>query len=250
MTLPFGNPGFMGGRGIIASRYLIAAGGGGGGDNTHVAGAPGGAGGLKEGFSLDLMPGAYSVLIGAGGTQKAKGGFSRLTGPLGIVLEVIGGGAGRQGGAGSDADMNGGSGAGGPSGGLYPGGSGIPGQGYDGGESTPAGSIRVGGGGGADGPGGDGNGLPGPGRVSNITGANKTYSRGGGLSGITPGPTDYGWGAMGRPGSPTTSPGHSGIQGVFHLWYPGLPLAVGGTISTVNNGTLHTFLSNGPLVVW
>lgn len=250
MTLPFGNPGFMGGRGIIASRYLMAAGGGGGGDNTSLAGAPGGAGGLLEGLGLDLPPGTYSVLIGLGGGQYERGGSSRLSGPLGIVLDAIGGGAGRQGGAGGSPAMSGGSGAGAPSGGSFPGGPGTPGQGYDGGSSITTGSIRVGGGGGADGPGGNGTGAPGPGRVSNITGVNKTYSRGGGLGGSSPTPTDYGWGAMGQPGNVVVSPGNTGIQGVFHLWYPGLPLAVGGTISTINSGTLHTFLTNGPLVVW
>ena len=250
MTLPFGNPGFMGTRGIIASRYLIAAGGGGGGGNTALVGAPGGAGGLKDGVGLDLASGTYSVIIGLGGNSSTKGGPSRLTGPSGLILEVLGGGAGMQGGAGPSPDMNGGSGAGAPSGGTYLGGTGVPGQGYDGGGSITPASPRVGGGGGADGPGGAGNGNPGPGRVNNITGVNKTYSRGGGFGGGTPGPTDYGFGAMARPGDTVLHPGFSGIQGVFHLWYPGLPLAVGGTISTVNNGTLHTFLSNGPLVVW
>lgn len=256
MTLPFGNPGYFA-SGIRAARYLIAAGGGGGGDNTALMGSPGGAGGVKTAL-IDIQPGSYPVVIGAGGAgagaglnNAQKGGDSSL----GSLLSVFGGGSGRQGGSGAPyVGMDGGSGAGAPNGGVYAGGLGTPGQGYNGGASAPTGgSTRgAGGGGGAGGPGLDGTsgapGAGGPGLVSNITGSNEIYGIGASVGTPPPGYGHGGGGAIGNPSS--TQPGNAGRPGILILWYPGAVRSSGGVITPLNGGVLQVFTANGTLTVF
>jgi hypothetical protein len=169
---------------VLSVEYLIVAGGGGAGGVSHDGG--GGAGGMLTGVTTLEADNTYFVAIGAGGPGSANGGSSRFAN-----ITAVGGGRGDIGNNASATAGNGGSGGGA---GLYAvdsgnQGTGIPGQGFAGGAAgmyTTSGTVRGGGGGGADAPGIAGNadvsirGFGGSGRLSTITGTSTYYAGGGG----------------------------------------------------------------------
>jgi hypothetical protein len=248
----------VGGSGIliIKQKYgydadiLLAAGGGGGGRNGTggYSGGGGGAGGLvyTTGNQFNILPGeTYTATIGAGGTCAVNGANSTLV-HSNYTITAIGGGAGGAGNANGSAGGSGG-GAGQEAGGSYFGGettqvstSGY-GQGNIGGSQS---GYYVGGsGGGASAPGTQ-NGLGGAG----ITWLNSiTYSTGGGSgTAATPGTANTGNGATGGPsGSPNSLTGGTGGSGIFIIRYAGPQRGSGGTITSVDGYTYHTFTSSG-----
>jgi hypothetical protein len=108
---------------------------------------------------------------------------------------------------------------------------------------------------------GDGTGASGSGRTgvsSSITGSAIEY----GTGGISPPSPPYGnngaavtanrghGGNGGEDGDPDEGGnGSAGASGVVHVWYGGAARGTGGTISSVNGGTLHTFNTSGTLVI-
>jgi hypothetical protein len=168
----------------LSVEYLVVAGGGGAGGVSHDGG--GGAGGMLTGVTTLDAGENYFVAIGAGGPGSANGGSSKFAN-----ITAVGGGRGDIGNNASATAGNGGSGGGA---GLYAvdsgnQGTGIPGQGFAGGAAgmyTTGGTVRGGGGGGADAPGIAGNadvsirGFGGSGRLSDITGTSTYYAGGGG----------------------------------------------------------------------
>ena len=206
-----------------AVAYMVVAGGGGGGTSpSSNSGAPGGAGGFREGTTAPIVPytasplvaaagitvscspGSYSITVGAGGagspcTVGSVGGNSIFS-----TITSAGGGRGASGfnpGTASSTGGDGGSGAGGGGGSTFPnnqGGSGntppvSPSQGNDGGNSRPspgpAHDSSSGGGGGAGGagqpsPNGTNAGDGGAHVNSSISGVDTEYAGGSGGSGI------------------------------------------------------------------
>ncbi len=180
---------------------LVVGGGGAGGWRGATGG--GGAGGVIITNALHLMPGAYTVTVGAGGvaseTDKDEGRCGSDSLFAGLVAKGGGAGSnnyteGRDGGSGG-----GGGGHGNPNTVNFVGGKGTAGQGHDGGANKAAGvylsniaATRGGGGGGAGGPGslgmivnedgtsvtwcGDG----GDGVMCDFSGSEKWYGGGGG----------------------------------------------------------------------
>ena len=242
--------------------YLVVAGGGGGGSagnpGYYETGAGGGAGGFRTG-SLPVIPGSYSVTIGAGGaggaspvnTSKGNPGadsiFSTITstggggGGGGYAPSPSGGGGGLPGGsgggrAGQSPPASAGTGNSPPT---------SPPQGNPGGTSGIGGNENngAGGGGGAGGagspnPGTTTGGNGGPGASSSISGASITYAGGGGGSGGTPGSggpggggpgvhngtgisggVGSGGGGGGNSGTPA-APGGQGGSGIVIIAYP------------------------------
>lgn len=191
----------------LSVEYLIVAGGGGSGGVVHDGG--GGAGGMITGVTTLGAGENYFVAIGGGGSGSTNGGSSTFAG-----INATGGGRGDISFNANAAAGNGGSGGGA---GLYAvdsgnQGTGISGQGFDGGGAgmyANSGSVRGGGGGGADAPGVAGNadvsirGFGGAGRLSNITGVDIYYAGGGGgasWSGSTAGVALGGIGGGGNGG--------------------------------------------------
>ena len=99
---------------VNPSRFLIVAGGGSGGRHANGAGGGGGAGAAYEIDAVYMIPGAYSVVVGAGGAGNTgngnNGGNSSFYG-----YTALGGGAGGfpvTDKSGSDGGSGGGGGAG------------------------------------------------------------------------------------------------------------------------------------------
>jgi hypothetical protein len=175
--------------------YLIVAGGGAGG-YTHGGG--GGGGGVLTGTLLNLLPGSYTITVGAGGAFVIAGTGGNGSNSTALGLTAIGGGGGGRGygpngsgQAGTNGSSGGSGGGGGP---FHVGGAGTAGppiQGYVGGNGINDGSQagHGGGGGGAGGVGGDGlisgaidqgiSGKGGIGLVSLISGSSSQYAGGG-----------------------------------------------------------------------
>ncbi len=167
---------------------VLAVGGGGGGGkyaDDWSGAAGGGAGGVVHYSNLQVAPGTYQIVIGAGGAVNANGSATK-----GLGITAFGGGAGAGG------SWNGGSGKTGASGGggsctsandnTRVGGTARYGDwanmGNNGGSSSSL--YGVGGGGGASAPGADGTsdgypGAGGDGYLCSITGT-ETYYGGGG----------------------------------------------------------------------
>lgn len=259
--------------------YLSVAAGGGGG-SRHSGG--GGAGGLLTGSFSVSKYGSYVITIGAGGVGATGvivptiGGNTtiRLNSSC-VIPDTIGGGYG----AGTTSAEGGSGGSGGGSNFCTtPVGSGIPGQGYPGGiGNNGAPTYSGGGGGGAGGAGtagsNSGNRDAGPGGVglqSNICGILTYYAGGGGggtqldfssvagtggsggggpgskgATTATNGTTNTGGGGGGA-GHHTSSngTGGSGGSGIFILRYLGSQRGSGGTITSSNGYTIHTFTSS------
>ena len=183
----------------VSAIDLLVVGGGGGGSGRHAGG--GGAGGFIEGTASSLS-GAYTIVVGAGGsgspllntntstssTTSQKGGNSSINGNNVSVTSVGGGAGAGRGQPALAADRNGGSGGGSDCGsaGTCPKGTGTAGQGSDGGQGVGGEGLTWsgGGGGGAGAAGGaattgvGGNG--GAGKSSSISGVPVTYAGGGG----------------------------------------------------------------------
>jgi hypothetical protein len=257
--------------GPISVEYLIVAGGGGG------ANGGAGAGGLLTGFTT-ATPQPYTITVGAGGAgapsfqpsrpEAGDGGNSVAFG----LTAIGGGGGGRVGNVGRNGGSGGGGGA--DSGTLRLGGTGVAGQGNAGGlNSTDRGSpYPTGGGGGASAAGAPGTGtsVPGSGGIgilSSISGVATFYAGGGGGSlysgsvgaaggdggggsgGTTglgqPGVQNTGGGAGGTRGDITGGPGPIGGSGIVVIRYAGAQKATGGTVTSVNGDTVHTFTASG-----
>jgi hypothetical protein len=240
---------------------LVIGGGGAGGGNSGMNGG-GGAGGFVL-SQLSLTAGTYSVFVGAGGSN-ANGQTSSLA-----TIIAYGGGNG-----GSYTNITGSSGASGGGGG---GGSSLAGglaiygtQGNNGG--TGGAGFGAGGGGGAGAPGEVGltvastAGRGGVGLGSTISGITTYYAGGGGGGGYTLGITAPASGGLGGGGNGTTSTGQSGApntggggggsnylagtyssggSGIVIIRYPGPQIATGGTITTFQGDTIHTFTATG-----
>jgi hypothetical protein len=237
---------------------LVVAGGGAGGQD--FAGG-GGGGGVIYNSNFAVTPGsAITVTVGGGGVRPVGGGGqgsgTTAQGGNSIFgsLTAIGGGGGAGSASGNNAG-NGGSGGGAGSGRTA--GTGTSGQGFAG-ASTASG---VGGGGGGAGGVGFSNGEGGPGLGFNISGTFRYHGGGGGgadnnnaaiSGGIGGGGTNGGFQAASNNGVVNTGGGGSayygpwggagnGGSGIVIVRYPGPQKAIGGTITSNNGYTIHTF---------
>ena len=248
---------------------LVIGGGGAGGGNSGMNGG-GGAGGFVL-SQLSLTAGTYSVFVGAGGSN-ANGQTSSLA----TIISYGGGNGGSY--AGVQAGANGASGGGsgpGTSPGSVAGGSAIYGnQGNAGGSSDLYNNSGGGGGGGAGAAGQTGAstnsaGKGGDGVGSTLSGVLTYYAGGGGggaYSGtaVTAASGGLGGGGngtkayvqTGQSGAPNTGGGgggsdyvagtySSGGSGIIIIRYPGPQIATGGTVTSFQGDTIHTFTATG-----
>ena len=266
----------------LVGLFLVVAGGGGGADaiDSGTVGGGGGAGGLLE-ATYPLYPGAYSIVVGAGGSRGTSptAGANSTVSILGLT--AIGGGHGvfnNSGGA------NGGSGGGGSKstagvGGT--GGSGTSGQGYAGGAAYSTNASGGGGGAGAVGSSGSAGDIAGGGGIgysSSVTGTATYYAGGGGGAGIGylgVGGNGGGGNGAGNNGSGyqysvagTDGLGGGGGGGFAGAWVQGAnggsgvviirytsptQKATGGAVTSYTSGGatlwVHTFTSSGTLTV-
>lgn len=264
----------------FAADYLVVGGGGAGGAGPvpytgqfEFGGGGGGAGGYLSGSLSLLIGSSYTISVGAGGTrvlggtQSNNGGSSSLSGPN-ISITASGGGGGGATGFSWFSGANGASG-GGNGGNMWTNasgttmqngeprptttGQGITGQGNNGGfenSSSPGGASGGGGGGGANTVGGNagfsgGGGAGGSGKQW-LNG--NYYAGGGGGSGSGTGGIGGG-GADGTAGTPNTGGGggsnRAGGSGVVIIRYAGSQRFSGGTITSANGFTYHTFTTVG-----
>jgi hypothetical protein len=252
----FGNgvaaiPGTGGGGGgsgilIIKQKYgydadilLVGGGGGGGSGNSGWSGAGGGAGGMvyTTGNQFNVLSGeTYTVTVGGAGSNSTLVHAN-------YTLTAAAGGAG-----GNGASGGGSGGSGGGTGGYdnsAAGGSSIQvstygyGQGNNGGARNGGYSGSGGGAGGPGAPGGLGIAAAagGPG-IAWLNGV--TYCQGGHHDGGSAAPANSGNG--GRHASGT---GYAGGSGIFIIRYAGPQRGSGGTITSVDGYTYHTFTSSG-----
>ena len=251
--------------------YLVVAGGGGGG---LCYGGGGGGGGFLTGFTqATIATGSYSIVVGAGGTNRSNssgnGGQGNNSSAFGQT--AIGGGYG--GGLCGQVGGSGGSGGGGSSTGsaTRSGGSGTSGQGFAGGTSSINLNTNWGGGGG--GAGGAASLYEGgPGKISNITGT-PTYYAGGGrgsksgstapggiggggsggialAAGVADATANTGGGGGGSIISGGVGTSGLGGSGVVIIRYLGPPRAKGGDLIFNHRGyTVHVFNSSGSFIV-
>jgi len=261
---------------------VVAGGGGGGGNGTSAGGAGGGGGGGVVITTTNATLGASTVTVGAGGAggpgaSLPGAGLNGGNSSFGSIVAYGGGGGARQNGL---PGGNGGSGGGG-SGGASPlpgaGGAGTAGQGSNGGAGANLndGNYNGGGGGGAGGYGLKGTlnpaGAGGSGVILFYTGVPMILGAGGGAgtySSYNPGSADLGGGGgggisvnngNGYPGLANTGGGGGGANGnnrggsggaggsgvVIIRYKTGTITATGGTITTVNGYTVHTFTTSG-----
>ena len=253
----------------VTALALIVGGGGAGGGN--IAGG-GGAGGFLY-TTVSTTRGVHNVYIGAGGTASANSPGSNGENTFYDSIIAYGGG----GGGGTypdDPGRDGASGGGASAGNANPvGGNAIYGdQGNDGADGGVFNNFGSGGGGGAgqagkngagSGRGGDG----GDGLAVDINGTLTYYAGGGGAGAYDSG--EEGAGGLGgggngegrtngnvTPGSPNTGgggggggyngrTGADGGSGIVIIRYPGAPIATGGTITSLDGDTIHTFTETG-----
>lgn len=277
LTYPFYTP-----SGNIS--YLVVGGGGAGGNSyAGTSGGGGGAGGLLSG-SINIDPGVYSVIVGAGGTSSGGyPGYYSSNGSSSIFnnIKAIGGGYG---GYWLFTGSLGASGGGGNAQGYSTPGSGSLGQGNNGGVGNDAAYTAAGGGGGYSSTGSAYNGFNGgnggSGSLSSITGTPKYYAAGGGGGGSgNTYPSGIGGiggsGIGGNGGNANTPPalhpagfsgsvntgaggggaasysndnGGAGGSGIVVIRYLtsdfSLFTVTGGTITTDGSYTVHTFTSS------
>lgn len=254
-----------GGSNTYSIQYLIVGGGGGGG--ARVAGG-GGAGGVLNSFANVTSGTAYTITIGAGGagattTSGQNGNIGSNTTAFGLTALYGGNGMGLGGGGLTTGGSGGGSAYTSSAYGL-----GTAGQGFSGASNYAAGaSYGGGGGGGAGNPGFCGGnscgGNGGNGMLSMISGTYAYYAGGGGggissviggLGGSGGGGNGGGPSAAGAGGANTGGGGGGGADfqaganggsGIVIVSYPGVQRGTGGTITTVNGYTIHTFTSSG-----
>ncbi len=241
--------------------YLIVAGGGAGGSGT--SGGGGGGGGVLTGTGLTIAS-TTAIVVGTGGSGVVNTmGNPGTNSSLGTSFICYGGGGGA-GGNSNPATSPAGSGGGGTSL-ASSAGLGRIGQGYWGGAGISNGG---GGGGGAGGVGSVGvstiGGAGGPGIASTISGVSVTYGAGGGGRGsVTPGAGGTGGGgagggtnganatgigAGGGASTSATTPG-SGANGIVVISYFGAQAATGGTVTSANGFTIHTFTTSDTFIV-
>ena len=235
--------GFAGGSGIliIKQKYgydadiLLAGGGGSGPGNASggsSAGGGGGAGGMvyTTGNQFNVLPGeTYTVTIGGSDTSSTLVHAN-------YTLTAYGGGGGAR--DNNNAPNYSGS-PGGSGGGACGGGSGgastqVSNVGYGNGNRGGDGN---GGGGGAGGPASGGTGGPGIQWLNGVT-----YCRGGNQDGRSAGAANTGNGANSTYGTTT---GFAGGSGVFIIRYAGPQRGSGGTVTSVDGYTYHTFTTSG-----
>jgi hypothetical protein len=229
---------FNGGSGIliIKQKYgydadiLLAAGGGSSGSGSGFPVGAGGAGGMvyTSGNQFNVLPGElYTVTVGAADTN------SSLVHANYTITAIAGGSGGNS--SGNSANVG------------NPGGSGGGGAGYDGGGFTRDGGATTqlsttgygqgnragnGSGGGAGGP--NPTALVGGPGIQWVNGT--TYCRGGNLGGGT----SYGANSGGGGHA-----GNAGNSGIFIIRYAGPQRGSGGTITSVDGYTYHTFTTSG-----
>ena len=217
----------------VPVELLVVGGGGARGENSasFIVGG-GGAGGFVL-ATVAVPVGEHPVTVAASQVAFANGQNSEA---LGVIAR--GGGAGGNVVRGDGA--LGGSGGGGAVNPSLPfvfsGGEGVSNQGWRGGNAVSA-TGPAGGGGGAGGPGVGA--VAGPGRFSDITGANTEYARGGGADGSSTS-TLAGSGQATSDPTPTTQPGI-----VILRYRTGSMTAIGGTVTTFGPWTIHTFTTSG-----
>jgi len=235
--------GFAGGSGIliIKQKYgydadiLLAGGGGSGPGNASggsSAGGGGGAGGMvyTTGNQFNVLPGeTYTVTIGGSDTSSTLVHAN-------YTLTAYGGGGGAR--DNNNAPNYSGS-PGGSGGGACGGGSGgastqVSNVGYGNGNRGGDGN---GGGGGAGGPASGGTGGPGIQWLNGVT-----YCRGGTQAGGSAGAANTGNGGNSVYGTTT---GFAGGSGIFIIRYAGPQRGSGGTITSVDGYTYHTFTTSG-----
>jgi len=233
----------IGGSGIliIKQKYgydadiLLAGGGGSGPGNASggsSAGGGGGAGGMvyTTGNQFNVLPGeTYTVTIGGSDTSSTLVHAN-------YTLTAYGGGGGAR--DNNNAPNYSGS-PGGSGGGACGGGSGgastqVSNVGYGNGNRGGDGN---GGGGGAGGPASGGTGGPGIQWLNGVT-----YCRGGNQDGRSAGAANTGNGANSTYGTTT---GFAGGSGIFIIRYAGPQRGSGGTITSVDGYTYHTFTTSG-----
>jgi len=235
---------------------LIVGGGGAGGSS---AGGGGGAGGYVA-TTYGALTTSYSIVVGAGGAATPTNGNGNPGNPSSAFgFTALGGGQGTAYGGG-----NGGNGGSGGGGGCQStsqlGGSSTQsstygyGSGNSGGGGSPYTDANFGGGGGGAGsagtPGTSG-GAAGSGLTYQINGSNYgTYAAGGpgGQAGVgqSAKPNATANTGNGGSGSGDNATAGAGGSGIVIISYPtGSLTATGGTISTFNGYTLHTFSSVG-----
>jgi hypothetical protein len=249
-----GNHTFQVGYGGSVDVLVVGGGGGGGGD----LGGGGGGGGVRHLQAVNMVPGSYTVTVGAGGTG---GGTSRNVNTVGgdggpsvfwTYTANGGGGAGSYG-NGNGSFQNGRAGASGGGGGAGDttstgvGGTGTSGQGSNGGSAYGAHPYNGGGGGGAGAAGAAATvsqgGAGGDGVAVAITGTSTFYGGGGGGSwyGLNGngssrrpggqgggGAGGYGVGASGSTASGLPGTANTGGGGGGGSWTGGQPPGTGG----------------------
>jgi hypothetical protein len=255
---------------------LIVGGGGSGGGST---GGGGGGGGVIT-KSISVVPGTYSIVVGAGGVVPGNQAPGQTGGNSSFNNYVALGGGGGGYSAGSTSGgpgQTGGSGGGGQN--YY--GSFSSGPGFD--QGYAGGALGTGGGSGGGGAGGIGGsnatantgGVGGAGALNTITGSSVYYAGGGGgasagttgaaggsggggagannaVSGIgssgttnTGGGGGGGWGYSGPAGN-----GGAGGSGAVIISYPtGSMTTTGGNVTTSGGNTIVTFTASGTLTV-
>ena len=276
--------------GTLQVEYVVVAGGGGGGVDRGGGGGAGGYRSSVRGESsgsgrpaeqtLILTDGtSYNVTVGGGGSGAAGGNGIPTIGSNSAFGSITSVGGGR--GATYPTDLNnfyripsaGGSGGGGFHSNTSPsdiGGKGFPGQGGNGG--TKPDTSRSGGGGGASGDATNQDGASGV--ITNILGTTTTYGGGGGgaaSSSNLAGVGGSGGGGNGKNGdnnsvgdNATTNTGGgggggtggggggggNGGSGIVIIRYPGIQRASGGTVTSSNGYTIHTFTSSGTFTTY
>jgi hypothetical protein len=259
----------VGAKPPILVRMLVVGGGGAGANG--FGGGGGGAGGFIETTLPIASSTTYTAFVGDGGANAgvstqgvpSSNGTSSFFSAAPSILTAFGGGRGgnENGGAGAGSIAQNGASGGGAGSRFNQNtvGDGIPGQGFAGGIGA---FTQGGGGGGASNTGSSASsgGAGGPGKPSDISGV-LTYYAGGGTGGAsTTRPGGIGGGGSGgstvsTSGTPNTGGGGGGIQsagpagaggsGIVIIRYPGVPIATGGTITSVGGDTIHTFTATG-----
>lgn len=236
----------------LNSEVTIIGGGNSGGNgyiqytsNYKYNGSGGGGGGGGEVLNINctLYPGSYTVIVAAGGGNSSFNSIIAISGSVGVNASGFIGG---RGGEGNIRKSSGGHGANGTSGDSDNGSS--AGSGGTGLFCTTTGDTRAGGGGGGAAVTFYNLGYayisyPGTGAAGSSGGG-----RGGDIS-VGAGNGTGNTGAGGGGGGPT-GVGGSGGSGIVIVKYVGNPKASGGTISTSNGYTTHTFTMSGTLSVY
>ena len=243
----------------VLARVLVVAGGGGAFGTGESTGGGGAGGFIERTIPLSLVPTSYTAYVGDGGfIQSGTSSYFDISLPL---FTAIGGGGG-----GKDTSYPGYSGGSGGGGGsrafVTAAGKGTAGQGFDGGVGGPS-FAQTGGGGGAGGTGSAWNASAngGVGKSSDISGVLTYYAGGGGGIGGDGGIGGGGNGGIisstnGTAGTPNTGGGGGGAggggrrgagggSGIVIIRYPGPPIATGGTITSFQGDTIHTFTTTG-----